>query len=96
VSACVDEDASADEIRVFHLAQPGLDLAAECAQKKVLGDSWVWDRKSSREDLSPLCAATWAFGYASGIYDDAPIDTEKPRHDSAMKQEGRRRAVLFV
>lgn len=96
VSACVDENASADEIRVFHLAQPGLDLAAECAQKKVLGDSWVWDRKSSREDLSPLCAATWAFGYASGIYDDAPIDTEKPRHESAMKQEGRRRAVLFV
>ena len=96
ISACVDELASSDELRVFHLAQPGLDLAAEVAQKKLLGDAWVWNRKASREDVAPLCAATWAFGYASGVYDDAPLDAEKPKHPSALHQEGRKRALLFV
>ena len=96
VSASADDTASTDEVRIFHLAQPGLDLAAECAQKKQLADSWVWDRKASREDVAPLCAATWAFGYASGIYDDPPVSDEKMKKPSAMHAEGRKRAVLVV
>lgn len=96
ISACSDDLASPDEIRIFHLSQPGFDLAAECAQKKLLGDAWVWDRKASREDVAPLCAATWAFAYAAGIFDEEPLDSEKPKHPSALHQEGRKRAVLFV
>jgi len=87
-----------DDVMVFHLAQPGLDIAAEVAQKRTLGDgAWAWDRRRSREDISPLCAATWAYGYASGIYEGSPaMRDEKPRRQSSMKQPGRKRAIMFV
>lgn len=86
-----------DDVLVFHLAQPGLDIAAEVAQKRTLGDgAWAWDRRRSREDISPLCAATWAYGYAAGIYEGKQIQDEKPRKQSSLKQPGRKRAVMFV
>lgn len=86
-----------DDILLFHLAQPGLDLAAEVAQKKNLGDgAWAWDRKRSREDISPLCAATWAFGYAAGIYDESDATRVKQQKPTSMAATGRKRAVLFV
>lgn len=96
ISDPTSEVESQDDIHVYHLAQPGMDIAAEVAQKRQLGDAWAWDRKNSREDISPLCAATWAFGYASGIYDATPIQTEKPKITTSMKAEGRTRAMLFV
>lgn len=43
-----------------HLPQPLLDVAAATAVTKPLGDSWVWDRKKSPVDCSPLMAATGA------------------------------------
>ena len=91
-------DTSDSDVAVFHLDQPGLDIAAEVAQKKILGDgAWAWDRKRSREDISPLCAATWAFGYASGIYQADPFTTgAKPKKETSMHTPGRTRAVLFV
>lgn len=87
---------SQDDIHIYHLAQPGLDVAAEVAQKRQLGDAWAWDRKHSREDISPLCAATWAFGYAAGIYDGEPVGAGKQKKVTSMKAEGRTRAMLFV
>lgn len=46
--------------RVRHLPQPVLDVAAAVAATRPLGDAWVWDRKKSPADISPLVAATGA------------------------------------
>lgn len=43
-----------------HLPQPLLDIAASVAVIKPLGDSWVWNRKASPSDISPLVAVTGA------------------------------------
>lgn len=51
--------------RVFHLAAPGLDVAASQAVTKQLGDAWVIDRRRSPVDAAPLIAATgaaWVLG----------------------------------
>lgn len=83
-----------DDVLVFHLAQPGLDIAAEVAAKRTLGDgAWAWDRRKSREDISPLCAATWAYGYATGVYKERKPDIQ-PKKQTSMT--GRKRAMLFV
>lgn len=51
---------------VMHRSQPALDIAAKVAQTRSLGDgAWSWDRKNSTEDISPIVAATMAFGLAS-------------------------------
>jgi len=39
---------------------PDLDRAVEGASKRETGDLWIWGRKSSRFDISPLVAATVA------------------------------------
>jgi len=43
-----------------HRPQPVLDVAAGTAVTKPLGDSWVWNRKASPNDVAPLVAATGA------------------------------------
>lgn len=48
-----------------HLPQPVLDVAAATARVKPISDSYVWDRKGSPVDASPLVAVTgaaWAMG----------------------------------
>ena len=50
------------EHKVGHRPSPVLDAAAEAAKAKILGDSWVIDRKNSTVDSSPLVAcfqAAW-------------------------------------
>jgi hypothetical protein len=54
-----DED---NEITLTHGAQPILDLAANSAEIKPLGDGWVINRNKSLEDASPLVAAIAAIG----------------------------------
>ncbi|AZF97641.1 terminase [Arthrobacter phage AppleCider] len=55
-----------DKVRqgqVMHLDQEVLNLAASTAQTKPIADYWVWDRKRSPFDVSPLIsitAAVWA------------------------------------
>ena len=58
----LDPDAEVREPpgRVFHRPQPVLDLAASTAHIKPAGDAWLWDRRTSPNDVAPLCAATWA------------------------------------
>lgn len=58
VRAAVGEGSEARPLR--HLAQPLLDLAAATAVTKPAGDAWLWDRKRSPHDASPLVAATGA------------------------------------
>ena len=52
--------------RLSHGAHPGLDIAVTAARRKAVADQWVWMRKDSRSDISPLYAATLAvFGAIS-------------------------------
>ena len=62
VSAC-DENSETDAVPVYHITQPALDLAANIAVTRPMGDgAWAWDRNKSMEDISPLVAVTMAFG----------------------------------
>lgn len=50
-----------------HLGQGELDTAARAAVRRQFGDSWLWSRRNSPLDISPLFAATlalWAAGQA--------------------------------
>lgn len=67
VAAC-DENSESDAVPVYHITQPALDLAANIAVTRPLGDgAWAWDRQKSMEDISPLVAVTMAFGAATQI-----------------------------
>jgi hypothetical protein len=47
-----------------HLGQGELDVSVKGARKKASSDSWVWDRRKSGTDISPLVAVTlaaWGF-----------------------------------
>ena len=67
VSAC-DESTESDSVPIIHRPQPALDLAANIAKTRPLGDgAWAWDRKGSLEDISPLVACTMAHGAATAI-----------------------------
>ena len=57
-----------DARRVYHISQPALDLAANIAATRPMGDgAWAWDRNKSQEDISPLVAATMALGSATQV-----------------------------
>lgn len=63
-----------DAVPVYHITQPALDLAANIAATRPLGDgAWAWDRNKSMEDISPLVAVTMALGSAT------QVDMEKPK-----------------
>lgn len=44
-----------------HLGQPSLTVAVEGADRKFHGDAWLWSRRHSQVDISPLVAVTLAF-----------------------------------
>ena len=87
VAAC-QEETDSDSTPVFHITQPALDLAANIASTRPMGDgAWAWDRNKSMEDISPLVAVTMAFGAAT------QIETVKPKlYDSIYNERG----VLIV
>lgn len=67
VSAC-DANTDSDSTPVYHRVQPALDLAANIAKTRPMGDgAWTWDRKGSLEDISPLVACTMALGAATSV-----------------------------
>jgi len=77
VAASAD-DADSDATPIMHLPQPVLDLAANTATTRPLGDgAWGWDRLKSREDVSPLVALTMAYGQATRVA-EAPTPQRKP------------------
>jgi len=56
---------AAMEGRLAHLGQPGLLSALTGADKRPMGDAWLWSRRRSTVDITPLVAATlaaWAVG----------------------------------
>lgn len=55
-----NETAADHPVRVWHLPQPVLDLAAGTAVTKPLGEAWAWNRKASPYGAAPLMAATGA------------------------------------
>lgn len=60
------EDKDGTAVPVMHVRQPRLDLAAEvAATSKSRGGTWTWDRDGSPEDISPMVAATVAYGLAT-------------------------------
>lgn len=77
VAASAD-DADSDATPIMHRPQPVLDLAANTATTRPLGDgAWGWDRLKSREDVSPLVALTMAYGQATRVA-EAPTPQRKP------------------
>lgn len=57
-----------DATPVYHITQPALDLAANIAATRPMGDgAWAWDRNKSMEDISPLVAVTMALGAATQV-----------------------------
>lgn len=46
--------------RLRHRGDTRLNVAAEGASKRNLGDAWAWSRKNSAVDISPLVAVTLA------------------------------------
>lgn len=70
VRACVGEGTDSNDVavQIRHRGQPVLDVAAATAATRPLGESWVWDRKHSPNDVAPLVAVTGALRV---------LDTEK-------------------
>lgn len=52
---------------VRHIGQSELDSAVDGADRRTIADAWLWSRKTSAVDISPLVAVTlarWAHGQA--------------------------------
>lgn len=82
VSAC-DANTDSDSTPVYHRVQPALDLAANIAVTRPLGDgAWAWDRRKSLEDISPLVAVTMAHGAATAV------NTPMKYYESAYERHG--------
>lgn len=83
VSAC-DKDSETDAVPVYHITQPALDLAANIAVTRPMGDgAWAWDRNKSMEDISPLVAVTMAFGAATQT-----VTSKQKLYDSIYEERG--------
>ena len=83
VASCLP-DSETDATPIHHISQPALDLAANIAATKPMGDgAWVWDRHKSMEDISPLIAVTMAFGSATAME-----KTKNKVHDSVYQERG--------
>jgi hypothetical protein len=46
--------------RLRHMGQPELDVAVKGAGQRNYGDTWLWSRRTSTTDISPLVAVTLA------------------------------------
>jgi len=74
-----------DAVPVYHITQPALDLAANIACTRPMGDgAWAWDRNKSMEDISPLVAVTMALGAATQVEADKPKTYESVYNDRGV------------
>jgi hypothetical protein len=65
VRAAIGEGTGAAQLR--HRSQPLLNVAAATASTRPIQDAWLWDRRRSPTDVSPLIAVTgalWALLHA--------------------------------
>lgn len=58
--ACGDFFDLVSERSVHHADAPELTAAAQRADKRDVGDGWLWDLRSTDVDITPLIAATYA------------------------------------
>jgi hypothetical protein len=56
---------------LHHLDQPELNVAVAGAAQKFYGDSWLWGRRQSQVDITPVVAATLALWAAAQLPDEA-------------------------
>lgn len=83
VASC-DPNLESDATPMYHISQPALDLAANIAATRPMGDgAWAWDRNKSMEDISPLVAITMAHGAAT-----RSADTRTKIYDSVYQERG--------
>lgn len=59
--------------RISLRRHPDLDLAAAAARRRTVGDTWVWGRSATGEDISPLISATLAHAGAQSHTPDADV-----------------------
>ena len=50
-----------------------LDLAAAAARKRTTGDTWIWGRRDSNEDVTPLVALTIAYEKAASRSNESEL-----------------------
>ena len=62
------EKENPDRTPLAHRGQEALDLAASAAVKRNAGDGWMWDRRNSSRDISPLIACTAALWRLETVY----------------------------
>ena len=80
-----DESGRSDATPVYHRPQAALDMAANVAKTRLMGDSaWAFDRKRSPVDVSPLVACGFAFGLATRV----PPEERKKTYESAYADRG--------
>ena len=63
--ACGDLYDAVIERKLRHIDQAELNAAVAGADRRYYGDAWLWSRKASSVDISPLVAATlahWSWG----------------------------------
>lgn len=70
VRAAIGEGGADKGLR--HLNQGPLNLAAATAATRPIGDAWLWDRKRSPADCSPLIAVTGALWCLASALPAAP------------------------
>jgi phage terminase large subunit-like protein len=64
------------ELVAVHIDQPDLNVAVDGADRRPMGDAWLWSRRLSAVDISPLVAVTLAAWAASqsgdgpSVYED--------------------------
>lgn len=76
-------DTKSDARRLMHLPQPLLDLAANVAVTRPMGDgAWAWDRIKSKEDISPLVALTMAHGLETAVLAEVQPDRKPTAYAS--------------
>ena len=60
VRACGSFVEKVDESELRHPGQPELALAVDAARKRKVGEAWLWQRRDTSADISPLQALTLA------------------------------------
>lgn len=69
VTACSELMDKIDEDELRHMGQPELNLAADAARRRKVGDAWAWHRRDTSVDISPLVALTLA---VHGLKEEPP------------------------
>lgn len=73
VVACSQFHDDVIEGRVRHVGQAPLTSAVDGADKRIVNDAWLWSRKNSTVDISPLEAVTFAKWHAENVKSTGPL-----------------------